>query len=92
MAKAYVIIEEWGYHGETDSSIVNNEVYLDRDECLKQFKFLVKHVKETDIDYSNCEPENIIDEEDKFQFWEDGNYTENNYSVRIEELTVKEVK
>ena len=84
----YVLLEDTTYKGDHESNIISQSFYGSYRKAKEEFDKRVVETKKSDSDFLNCESDCIIDEEDEFTFWEDGNFLENHYSLRLIELTV----
>lgn len=85
----YILLEDTTYKGDHESSIIFQSLYGSYEKAKEQFDRQVKEVKESDPDFLDCQPNCVIDNDDEFTFWEDGNFLENHYSLKLIELTVE---
>lgn len=90
--KVYIILEDWASDYESGNNI---EVYDTKEKALEDFNDRIKNAR-VDMNYDYNENEQIEDsdmveekEDDYYCIYEDGYYTRNHITIRLE---VKEVK
>lgn len=88
--KVYVVIEDWAYDYDSGNNV---EVYNTRQKALDS---LQEKRKSARIDFdlegkTDEEIEGIIEEQDESSYtvYEDGYYSKNHISIRIEEKEIK---
>lgn len=88
--KAYLVVEEWNYDGEGFYTEIT--VFADRESALMYFKVTLLNEYEGGIIASFKENEDIkFDErDDYYEIYIDGDYCNNNYTLRILEKDIIE--
>ena len=84
----YVLLEDTTYKGDHESNIISQSFYGSYEKAKEEFDRRVQETKESDPDFIDCPSNCIIDDEDELTFWEDGDFLENHYSLKLIELTV----
>ena len=88
--KAYLVVEEWNYDGEGFFTEIT--VFADRESALMYFKVTLLNEYEDGIISSFNEKENVNYDErdDYYEIYLDGDYCNNNYTLRILEKDIIE--
>lgn len=88
--KAYLVIEEWNYDGEGFNTEIT--VFADKESALMYFKVRLLNEYEDGIISSFIDDEDaVIDEcDDYYEIYIDGDYSNNNYTLRILERDIIE--
>ena len=88
--KAYLVIEEWNYDGEGFNTEIT--VFADRESALMYFKVTLLNEYEDGIIASFKEKEDVdFDEsDDYYKIYINGDYSNNNYTLRVLERTIIE--
>ena len=81
--KAYLVVEEWNYDGEGFNTEIT--VFADRESALMYFKVTLLNEYEDGIIASFKEKENVAFDEldDFYEIYINGDYCNNNYTIRI---------
>ena len=88
--KAYLVVEEWNYDGEGFYTEIT--VFADKVSALMFFKVTLLNEYENGIIASFKENENVAFDErdDYYEIYIDGDYSNNNYTLRILERDIIE--
>ena len=81
--RAYLVVEEWNYDGEGFNTEIT--VFADRESALMYFKVTLLNEYEDGIIASFKEKENVAFDEldDFYEIYINGDYCNNNYTLRI---------
>lgn len=88
--KAYLVVEEWNYDGEGFNTEIT--VFADRESALMYFKVTLLNEYEDGIISSFKNDEDFVfDERDNYyEIYIDGDYSNNNYTLRVLEKNIIE--
>lgn len=90
--KVYVVLEDWVVDCDSGSTM---EVYDTKEKALKDFNERIRNAR-IDMNFNTDEDEQIEEsdikedkDEDSYTIYEDGYYSTNHISIRIEEKEIK---
>ncbi len=87
---AYIVVEEWNYNGE--GFLTEITVFTSKSIALMYFKVTLTKEAENGIIKSFKDGNTVVvdESEDNYEIYIDGDYCNNNYSIRILEKTLIE--
>lgn len=82
-SKAYLVVEEWNYNGEGFNTEIT--VFSDRESALMYFKVTLLNEYEHGIisSFNENEDATFDESDDYYEIYIDGDYCNNNYTLRI---------